>query len=94
MESRQFKTSWWLWPFTEHIFTVALFALLAPACYAFYLVANRHLALGFSILGAWFVIYLALSAVLDRRRIVRLWVSWPSAIVVLFMCWLIVFDFI
>lgn len=92
MNSSLIKPRWLLWPFAEQIVGIAMFGSIAPACYSLWLVSEHRWVLGILILIAWLFAFVGLSFLLERNRIVRLWISWPSAILALVLFWFVVLS--
>ena len=74
---------WMLLPFVEQLFVVVLFGLLAPGAWAVFLLSRGSLLSGITVLAAWAVAFGWLALFLQRRNRVRLWVTVPSAVLVL-----------
>ncbi len=69
-------------PFAEQIFTLLLFILLAPSVWGVFLIYQGQLASGLAVLGIWVAAFIGIAIFLNQKRVVRLWVSIPSALLV------------
>ena len=85
--------SWWLLlPFVEQLLGVIIVGLLAPGAWGVYLLSRGALLWGVAVLAVWAVAYGWLALFLQRRNRVRLWVSVPSAVLVLIACVIVFFS--
>jgi len=75
-----------LLPFVEQLFVAVLFGLLAPGAWAVFLLSRGSLLSGVAVLAVWVVAFGWLALFLQRRNRVRLWVTVPSAVLVLIAC--------
>src|SRR5439155_16576753 len=92
-EQREPPVPWWLLlPFVEQLFAVVLFGLLAPGAWGVYLLSRGARLWGIAVLAAWAIAYGWLALLLQRRNRVRLWVSVPSAMLVLIACVIVFFS--
>ncbi len=83
---------WWkLLPFVEQIFVAVLFGLLAPGAWGIYLLSRGRILSGVAVLAIWAIAFGWLALFLHRRNLVRLWISVPSAALVLMTCVLVFF---
>ena len=62
-------------PFAEQFFCFILFGLLAPSVLGIFLIYLGRLAYGFAVLSIWVAAFAWLAVFLDRKKIVRLWIS-------------------
>ena len=84
---------WWmLLPFTEQILILILFTILAPASWSIYLFSRGNFLLGIAVLIMWGATFSWLAAFLNRRRHVRLWVSLPTAAIILLISVVVFFS--
>ena len=62
-------------PFAEQFFCIALFVFLVPSVLGIFLIFLGQLALGFAVLSIWAATFAWLAVFIDRKKIVRLWIS-------------------
>ena len=71
-------------PFAEQLFSFILFVLLAPSVIGIFLIYLGELAYGFALLSIWIVVFVWFAIFIDRKKIVRLWISIPLALLAFF----------
>ena len=71
-------------PFAEQLFYIILFVLLAPSVLGIFLIYLGKLAYGFVVLSIWVAAFAWFASFIDRKKIVRLWISIPLALLVVF----------
>ena len=88
LEPRRQRHSWILVPFEPLLAAIA--GALAPAVLGIYLVSRGRLLSGASLLAVWIVAFGWFAAFLQRRQFGRLWITVPSAALVL-IAWVFIF---
>lgn len=76
------RSNWILLPFVEQLFVVAVFLLIGPGAWGAYLIARGSWSTGAAVLLAWILVYGLVAYVLNRNSVIRLWISVPSAALV------------
>jgi hypothetical protein len=71
-------------PFAEQLFCIILFVLLAPSVFGIFLIYLGKLAYGFAVLSIWIAAFAWFAVFRDRKKIVRLWISIPLALLAVF----------
>jgi hypothetical protein len=89
LEPRRRRHSWLLVPFEPRL--AAIVGALAPAICGIYLVSRGRLLSGASLLAVWMVAFGWFAVFLQRRQFARVWITVPSAALVLIACVFIFF---
>ena len=77
---------WLYFPFAEQVFVLALLVLLVPGGWSIYLLSRGQVIVGVLVLVLWAALFGGLALFLHKRMNMRLWVSVPSALLVLVAC--------
>ena len=79
-------------PFVEQLLVAVLFGVLAPGAWGVSLLSRGRVIEGAIVIAGWAALFGWLSLYLHRRNRIRLWVSVPSAVLVLIACAVVFFS--
>jgi len=85
-EGTSYVPRWLYFPFAEQVFVLALLVLLVPGGWSIYLLSRGQVIVGVLVLVLWAALFGGLALFLHKRMNIRLWVSVPSALLVLVAC--------
>jgi len=85
-EGTSFVPRWLYFPFAKEVFLLTFLILLAPGGWSMYLLSRGQVITGVLVLVLWAALFGWLAVFLHKRLTIRLWVSVPSALLVLVAC--------
>ena len=85
--ARIIRPSWMRRPFAAQLFALLVVALFVPAFSAIWLLKRGTFTYGAGLLLGWSILFCALAVLLHNRHVMRIWISMPSALLVLALFW-------